>query len=47
MGDGKFRHLHRSIGKIRRQQRSGRSCSVDDAIFRPPHFSDLRHAWLF
>jgi hypothetical protein len=48
-GDGKFRHPHKTIGKILHIQRSGRSIYVDDGIFRhiPVHVLVLSHAWLF
>jgi hypothetical protein len=46
--DGKFRHPHGSIGKIRHQHRLGRSITyVDGGLFRPIHVSGLHHAWLF
>jgi hypothetical protein len=47
MGDGKFRHPHITIGKLRQQHSSGRWVYVDDGIFRHPHDMGLRHAWLF
>jgi hypothetical protein len=39
--------VHRMIGKIRHQQRSGRSIYVNDGIFRHPDVSGLRHSWFF
>jgi hypothetical protein len=47
MRDGKFRHPHRTIGKIRHQPRSGRWVYMDDEIFCHPLVVALRHAWLF
>jgi hypothetical protein len=44
MGDGKLRHPHETIGKIRHQHRSGRWIYVGDGIFRHPHVVGLRHA---
>jgi hypothetical protein len=37
-GDGKFRHPHRSVGKIRQQHSSGRSSYMIAGIFRHPCF---------
>jgi hypothetical protein len=44
---GKFRHPRGTIGKIRQQQRSGRSIYLDGGIFRKLRVFVLRHAWLF
>jgi hypothetical protein len=44
LGDGKFRHSQRRIGKIHQQYRSGRSTYMANGMFRHLHVLVLRHA---